>query len=68
LDGLEDLHAQNKRDEFTEGGVVLFARLFGLMVLLIGEVLALRLLSNVWPAFPLNNVTLGNRWKNGKTN
>jgi len=67
LDGLKDLHAQNNPDEFIEGGVLLFAQLFGLMVLIIGEHLTLHLLGEVWPKSPLRNLNLGNGRKNEKT-
>ena len=47
FEGLNELEAQANRDEIAAGGIVLLARLLGLLVTFIGEDLTLRLLSNV---------------------
>lgn len=47
LEGLDKLEAQANREEIAAGGIVLLARLLGLLTTLIGEELTLRLLSNV---------------------
>jgi hypothetical protein len=60
LEGLEELHAQLDRDELFEGGVVLVAQLLGLLVAFIGENLTLRLLREVWPRVPLDDLVFGN--------
>ncbi len=39
-------------DEWTEGGVVLAAKLLGLLVAFIGERLTLQLVREVWPKLP----------------
>ena len=67
LEGLEGLHAQLDPDEFFEGKVVLLAQLLGLLVAFIGESLTLRLVREVWPKVPLNDLDLGNGGKNEKT-
>lgn len=68
LEGLEEHHSQLDPDEFFEGKIVLLAQLLGLLVAFIGEDLTLRLVRDVWPKVPLNNLNLGNRGKNEKTN
>ena len=60
LEGLEELHAQLDRDELFDGGVVLVAQLLGLLVAFIGENLTLRLLREVWPRVPLDDLVFGN--------
>ena len=47
FDGLDKLEAQANPEEIAAGGIVLLARLLGLLATLIGEELTLRLLSNV---------------------
>jgi hypothetical protein len=47
LEGLNELEAQANPEEIAAGGIVLLARLLGLLVTFIGEDLTLRLLSNV---------------------
>ncbi len=59
LEGLEELQAQLDRDEFFQGGVVLLAQLLGLLVAFIGANLTLRLVREVWPKVPLNNLDFG---------
>jgi len=67
LGGLEKLPAQLDLDKFFEGRVVLLAQLFGLLVAFIGENLTLRLVREVWPKAPLNDLNLIERGKNEKT-
>ena len=45
--GLSELEAQANPEEIVAGGIVLLARLLGLLVTFIGEDLTLRLLSNI---------------------
>jgi hypothetical protein len=66
LEGLEELHAQLDPDELFEGGVVLLAQLLGLLVTFIGENLTVRLVREVWPEVPLNDLDFGNGGKNEK--
>jgi len=47
IEGLNELEAQANLEEIAEGGIVLLARLLGLLVTLIGEDLTLQLLDNV---------------------
>ena len=47
FEGLNELEAQANPEEIAASGVVLLARLLGLLVTFIGEDLTLRLLSNV---------------------
>ena len=68
LEGLEELHAQLDPKELSEGGVVFLAQLIGLLVAFIGENLTLRLVLEVWPKVPLNDLEFGNGRKNEKTN
>ena len=56
LEGLEELHAQLDPDEFFEGRVVLLAQLLGLLVAFIGEKLTVRLVREVWPKVPLDDL------------
>jgi hypothetical protein len=66
LEGVEKLHGQLDPDRFLEGQVVLLAQLLGLLKAFIGEILTLRLLRDVWPKFPLNDLEFGNGDKNEK--
>jgi hypothetical protein len=66
LGGLEEAHAKLDSDQFSEGRIVLLAHLLGLMAAFIGEILTLRLVREVWPKVPLNDLDLGNRGKNEK--
>ena len=66
LGGLEEAHAKLGSDDFSEGRVVLLAQLLGLMAAFIGEILTLRLVREVWPKIPLNDLDFGNRGKNEK--
>ena len=47
FEGLNELEAQATPEEIADGGIVLLARLLGLLVTFIGEDLTLQLLSNV---------------------
>ena len=58
LEGLEDLQAKLDRDDFLEGGVVLLAQLLGLLGTFIGGNLTVRLMREVWPKVPLNDLDL----------
>ena len=60
LEGLEELQAHLDRDELFDGGVVLVAQLLGLLVAFIGENLTLRLIREVWPKVPLDDLVFGN--------
>ncbi len=67
LEGLEELYATIAPDEFSEGRVVLLAELLGLLVAFIGESLTLRLVREIWPKVPLEDLDFGNGGKNEKT-
>jgi hypothetical protein len=67
LEGLEEPHARLDPDEFSEGRVVLLAQLLGLLVAFIGENLTSRLVHEVWPKVPLNDLDIGNGGKNERT-
>ena len=47
IEGLNELEAQANPEEIAAGGIVLLARLLGLLVTFIGEDLTLQLLSNI---------------------
>ena len=66
LEGLDELGAQVDSDEIFEGCVVLLAQLLGLLVVLIGENLTLRLVREAWPKLALNDLTLIKEIKNEK--
>jgi len=68
LEGLEELHVQLDLDEFFEGRIVLLTQLLGLLVAFIGENLTLRLVREVWPNVPLDNLDFGNGGTNEETN
>jgi hypothetical protein len=67
LAGLEELPAQLDPDELLEGRVVLLAQFLGLLVAFIGENLTLRLMREVWPKVPLNELDFANEGKYEKT-
>lgn len=50
---VDELEARADTKEIAEGRVVLVAHLLGLLVALIGEVLVLRLIREIWPRLPL---------------
>jgi hypothetical protein len=64
FEGLEELHAQLDPEEFSEGEVVLLAQLLGLLVAFIGEKLTLRLVREVWPKVPLDDLDFAKGNKN----
>ena len=64
LEGLDALGAQVKPAEIFEGRVVLLAQLLGLLVAFIGGSLTLRLVREMWPKIPLNDLDFGNGDKN----
>jgi hypothetical protein len=62
--GLDELEAQVGPEKIAEGSVVLLAQVFGLLVAFIGGSLTLRLVREMWPKIPLNNLDFGNGDKN----
>jgi hypothetical protein len=66
LEGLDKIQGQLDADKFLEGRVVLLAQLLGLLKAFIGELLTLRLIHDVWPKIPLNDLEFGNGGKNEK--
>ena len=62
--GLDELGAQVASEKIAEGSVVLFAQLLGLLVAFIGGSLTLRLVREMWPKIPLNDLDFGNGDKN----
>ncbi len=54
LEGLDEIEAQVGPKEMAEGGVVLVAQLLGLLVVLIGESLTLRIVREVWPKLSIS--------------
>ena len=54
-------------EELSEGEVVLLAQLLGLLVAFIGEKLTLRLVREVWPQVPLDDLDFGKGGKDEKT-
>jgi len=64
LEGLGELEAQVDPEEMAEGSVVLAAQLLGLLVVLIGENLTLRLVSEAWPKLSFNTLMFGKGGKN----
>ena len=67
FEGLEELHAKLDADEFIQGRSVLVAQLLGLLVAFIGESLTLRLVQEIWPRVPLDDLDFGRGGKNEKT-
>ncbi|MGD0814972.1 MAG: hypothetical protein ABSA83_15310 [Verrucomicrobiota bacterium] len=67
LEGTEDVPSQSGPDKGLEGGVVLLAQLLGLLMALIGEVLTLRLVGELYPKAWVNVLDLVNGDKNEKT-
>ena len=61
LEGFDEIETQVDPDEIFEGCVVLAAQLLGLLVVLIGEGLTLRLVREAWPKLPLNYLDFGQR-------
>jgi hypothetical protein len=61
FEGLDALGAEVDPDEILDGCVVLLAQLLGLLVAFIGEDLTLRLVREVWPKLPLDDLDAGKR-------
>ena len=59
-EGLEELQTQLDPDEFFEGGVVLLTQLLGLLVAFIGANLTVRMVCEIWPKVPLNDLDFHN--------
>jgi len=59
LEGFDEIETQVNPDEIFEGCVVLAAHLLGLLVVLIGEGLTLRLVREAWPKLSLNHLHFG---------
>ena len=57
--GWRNLTRNVNPEELFEGGVVLLAQLLGLLVAFIGESLTLRLVREVWPQLPLDDLDFG---------
>jgi hypothetical protein len=66
LEGLERLHAQLEPGELREGKGVLLAQLLGLLVAFIGPSLTSRLVGEIWPQIPPDDLDFGNGDQNGK--
>jgi len=66
LDGLGESEAQMDSDLLSKGGVALASNLLGLLAAFIGESLTLRLVLEVWPKLPLNDLDFGKGDKNEK--
>jgi hypothetical protein len=49
-----------EKDQANEGGIILIARLLGLLRLFLGEALTLSLLRNTWPGEALDDRNSGN--------
>ncbi len=67
LDGLEEIHAKLGADDFIKGRVALVAELLGLLVAFVGESLTLRLVQEIWPKVPLDDLDFGRGGKDEKT-
>jgi|ERR1700677_4062273 len=67
LAGLEELQSEAGPDESFEGGVVLLAQVFGLLVAFIGEDLTLRLVREIWAKVPPDDLEFSKEAKNEKT-
>lgn len=59
LEGLDELGTQVDPDEIFEGCAVVLAQMLGLLAAFIGEDLTFRLVREVWPKLPLNNLDAG---------
>ena len=57
-EGLEEAGAFDDKNQVAEGGVVLLARLLGLLTAFIGEPLTVGLVREIWPKCPLNDLDL----------
>jgi len=59
LGEFEPLQGSSK-DQVSEGGVILIARLLGLLLIFLGQTLTLSLLRNAWPGATLDDHNSGN--------
>jgi len=66
LTGLEELQDTLAADKIFEGRVMLLARLLELLMVFIGAGLTLRLVSEVWPKIPLDDLDFSESGKNKK--
>lgn len=66
LEGLEALRAQLEPAAFLEGKAMLLAQLLGLMVAFTGPDLTSRLVGEIWPQIPLDDLDFGNGDLNGR--
>jgi hypothetical protein len=66
--GLDELGGQVGPEKIAEGSVVLLAQLLGLLVAFIGGSLTLRLVHEIWPKIPLNELDFGSGDKNDNQN
>jgi hypothetical protein len=57
LEGLPDLKAEVKPEQFTEGSIVLLAQMLRSLVAFVGEDVTLQQMRQVWPKLPLQNLT-----------
>ena len=64
LEGLEEIKARVSSKHIVEGGIILVARLVGLLVDLIGIGLTRQLLREVWPNLPAKHLKMEKRHKN----
>ena len=62
--GLDEPGARVSSQKIAEGSVILLAQLLGLLVAFIGGSLTLRLVREMWPKIPLNDLDFGNGDKN----
>jgi hypothetical protein len=67
LEGPEALPAQVGLAEFLEGRIVLLAQLLGLLSAFIGPNLTSRLVGEIWPEIPLDNLDFDSGDQNEKT-
>jgi hypothetical protein len=67
LESLKEHQPQPGSEEFLEGRIVLVARLLGLLGAFIGENLTLRVVIEVWPKLPFDDLEYGKGGKNEKT-
>ena len=65
LQGLGEIETQFdiNKDQAGEGGIILIARILGLLSIFLGEALTLSLLHNAWPGEALDDRNSGNRRK-----
>lgn len=66
LERSDKIKAEFDPAEMAEGGVILLARLLGLLVSLIGENLTVQIVGEVWPELTPNNLNLEKGGKNEK--